>query len=85
MNKNNQILLGIFIIFIVMAGMWFWFRTSVPSASEKQAAIKTISSVDPNILERPEVEEITSSEINGTIPVEVKTEETGRDNPFGEY
>ena len=75
MNKSSQIFTGIFLIIIAIAGMWFWFSRSVPSNSQKQSAVKVIKTADPNLLDRTEVKEIIAKEINGSIPVEIKSEE----------
>jgi len=85
MNKNSQIYGGIIIIFILVVGIWIWFRTTVPTSGEITSAQKTIPSVNPNILKDPLVTTITSKDINGQIPLEVSNDNIGRDNPFADY
>ena len=85
MSRTNQIVLGLVVIIGIIAGLYFWYRSSFPTQADIDAAAVKIETIDPNILSSQTVKTVSTMSIYGPMPVEVKPEEVGRDNPFSNY
>jgi short subunit fatty acids transporter len=81
-SKSNQIITGIVIIIAIIIGLFFLYRMTMPTNSEINAATKKISAIQSNIITNPISVQILGMETNGNVPVEVKSEDIGKNNPF---
>lgn len=82
MTKSNQIITGIVVIAVIIIGLFFWYRVTIPTSSEINSAMKKIDVVQSNIMTNPVSVQILGLDTNGNVPVEVKAEELGKSNPF---
>ena len=85
MSKSNQIVAGLIIIILIGVGLYFWYRTSIPTSSEIEAQKKQIDVVDANVLQSPAIQTMSSLNSHGDLPLQVKPEEIGREDPFANY
>jgi len=77
--------MGLIVIIGIIVGLYFWYRTSIPTQADIDAAAVKVETVDPNILTSQAAKSVTSMSVYGPVPVEVKPEDIGRDNPFSNY
>ena len=84
MSKSSQIFSGIALLLLVMVGLYFWYRTSVPTQVEIDAAAVQVEKIDSNVLQSKSAKDVMSMDTNGQIPLEVKPEDVGKSNPFSE-
>lgn len=71
MKKQNMIIGGVVILFLVVGLLYWWFTHTIPSDSQVDGATKNIKQVDVNILDMKTTREIENRKIMGNIPIEV--------------
>lgn len=80
MNKN--LISGIIIIVLVLAGLFYWFSKSKANEAEVESITKKIEKVDTTVFSNSTFESVKQLNKNGDIPVETAGQNLGKANPF---
>lgn len=80
MNKN--LLSGIILTVLIVAGLFYWFTTSSANEVEVEAISKKIEKVDTTIFSNSTFQSLKQYNKNGDIPVKTEGQNIGKANPF---
>jgi len=85
MSKSVKTIIIIFVLILVLAGLWYIYNSTRPTQEEINNSSANITVVPTDVLSGSLINQLNNHKENGTLPISIGAGEKGRDNPFASF